>query len=221
MKPVIGVIGGIGSGKSLVAELLAQRGGHAVNADRLGHEAYEQPAIRAAVMARWGNEVLKPDGSVDRKQLAAIVFADPRERQALEEMVFPWIEKRLHEEIARGQANPAVGMIVLDAAILLEAGWSKECDKLVYVEAPRPLRLQRLAEARGWTEKEVHDREQAQLPLSEKRNRADAVLENCGSLEELNRQVEELLRRWGIDEEAKRKIAGDSLLRDATDDNKL
>jgi dephospho-CoA kinase len=202
---VIGLIGGIGSGKSEVAAAFARHGAVVVSGDLAGHEALRQPEIKEKVLHRWGRELLDENGEVRRKKMAGIVFHDAVERQALEAMVFPWIERTLREQIEATKREPRVPVIILDAAILLEAGWSTKCDKLVYVEAPRHLRLQRLAEARGWTEKEVHDREQAQLPLNEKRNRADAVLENSGSLEELNRQVEELFRRWGIDDDRSRK----------------
>jgi dephospho-CoA kinase len=202
---VIGLIGGMGSGKSEVAAAFARNGAVVVSGDRAGHEALRQPAIKEQVIRRWGGELLDGHGGIDRKKLAAIVFHNEGERKALEALVFPWIERCLGEQIEAAKRDLNTPLIILDAAILLEAGWNKECDRLVYVEAPRPLRLQRLAEARGWTEKEVQDREQAQLPLNEKRNRADAVLENSGSLEELNRQVEELLRRWGIDDEGSGK----------------
>jgi dephospho-CoA kinase len=97
-----------------------------------------------------------------------------------------------------------VPLIILDAAVMLEAGWNKECDRLLFVDAPAPLRLKRLAEGRGWTEKEVRNRQLAQMPLNEKRNRADAILENFDSLDELNRQVEEFFRRWGIEAQGKK-----------------
>jgi dephospho-CoA kinase len=202
---VIGLIGGMGSGKSEVAAAFARLGAVVVSCDRAGHEALLQPAIKEQVVRRWGRDLLDEKGNVERKKLAAIVFQDATERKALEAIVFPWIERSLREQIEAAKCEPGVPVIILDAAILLEAGWNKECDKLVYVEAPRPMRMRRLAEARGWSEKEVHDREQAQSPLTEKRNRADAVLENSGTLEELEHQLGDLLRRWRIGEEFKDK----------------
>ncbi|HEY1861209.1 MAG TPA: dephospho-CoA kinase [Gemmataceae bacterium] len=218
---VVGLIGGMGSGKSEAAAAFARHGALVVSGDRAGHEALRQAAIKEQIFRRWGRNLLDEKGEVNRKKLAGIVFRDPSERQKLEEIVFPWIERSLQEQIEAAKRNRKVSVIVLDAAILLEAGWSKKCDKLVFVDAPRSLRLRRLAEARGWNEKEVQDREQAQLPLNEKRNRADAVLGNSGSLEELNRQVEELFRRWGIDDDGKRKNDYDSSPPDAADDNNL
>ncbi|HXG11235.1 MAG TPA: dephospho-CoA kinase [Gemmataceae bacterium] len=196
-KPVVGLIGGIGSGKSRVAAEFARHGGRVVSGDQAGHEALRQPAIRDQVVRRWGPQVLDEQGEVDRRKLGAIVFADAKERRALEAMVFPWIERRLQEQVAEAVADPAVTLVVLDAAIMLEAGWNKLCDRLVYVHAPREVRLQRLAQQRGWTEKEVAARENAQLSLTEKRSRADYVVDNSGSPEDLARQVDDLLRRWG------------------------
>jgi dephospho-CoA kinase len=130
--------------------------------------------------------------------LAAIVFSREAERKALEALVFPWIERRLRLQIAQARADPAVPLVVLDAAIMLEAGWHDECDRLIYIDAPRELRLARLCEKRGWKAKEVEEREKAQWSLNDKRDRANDVLDNSGSLESLARQVDQLLRQWGI-----------------------
>jgi dephospho-CoA kinase len=197
-KPVICLVGGVGSGKSLVAAALVRRGGHGIAGDLLGHEALRQPDIREQVLARFGRSLLNDQGEIDRRRLGAIVFAEVSELRALEALVFPWIKRRIQEEIAKAQANPAIAFVVLDAAILLEAGWNQCCDRLVYVDTPRPARLRRLAEQRGWSEKEVQARESAQLPLIDKRNRADAVVDNTGPPEAIDRQVEVLLQQWGI-----------------------
>jgi dephospho-CoA kinase len=193
-KPVIGLIGGIGSGKSFVAAELVKHGGAIVSGDDAGHQALLQPDIKARVVERWGPGVLNDVGEVDRKKVGAIVFADPAERKALEALVFPFIGRRLREEIEKNRHDPAVRFVVLDAAIMLEAGWNKVCDRLVYVDSPRAVRLQRLVEQRGWTEKEVECREQAQMPLEEKRRRADVVIDNGRSPAETERQVQELVK---------------------------
>jgi dephospho-CoA kinase len=197
-KPIVGLIGGIGSGKSLVADVFRRRGAQVISGDQLGHEALRQAGIQAQVLQRWGIQVLDERGAVDRRRLGAIVFADARERQALEAIVFPWIERRIREEIAAGQADPHVALIVLDAAIMLEVGWNTVCDRLVFVDVPREERLHRLAEQRGWSAKEVQAREMAQMSLDEKKNRADYVVENTGSPEHLARQVDHLLQQWGL-----------------------
>jgi dephospho-CoA kinase len=197
-KPVIGLIGGIGSGKSQVAAAFAHHGARVIAGDQLAHAALRDPDIRAKVVARWGKHVLDDKGEIQRQRLAAIVFADSQERKALEAMTHPWIRQRIHAEMEAARNDPAVPLIVLDAAIMLEAGWNDVCNRLLYIEAPRDVRLERLARQRGWTAKEVDAREQAQLPLTEKAVRADHVLENSASLEHLNRQVNDLLHLWGL-----------------------
>jgi dephospho-CoA kinase len=187
----------MGSGKSTVAAEFIRRGGRLISGDQLGHEALRQPEVRDEVVRRWGREVLDPDGQVSRPKVAARVFANDAERRALEALVFPWIERRFQEEIARANADPDVAFIVLDAAIMLEAGWNNVCDSLVYIHAPRVLRLRRLAEQRGWNAKEVEARERAQLPLTVKVSRADFAIDNSGPPEQVAPQVEALLRRLG------------------------
>jgi dephospho-CoA kinase len=196
--PVIGLIGGIGSGKSRVAEALARHCAYVISGDQLGHEALRQPDIIAQVVQRFGPEVLDKQGNVNRRRLGARVFADPAERRALEELVFPWIERRFEEEVARARTDPKVKLVVFDAAILLEAGWNKRCDGVVYVHAPREVRLARLSRQRGWSAKEVAARENAQMSLTEKVTRADYVVDNSGPAEQLEPQMENLLRQWGI-----------------------
>jgi dephospho-CoA kinase len=201
-KPVIGLIGGIGSGKSTVAEAFARRGAKVIVGDALGHEALRQPEIRARLVERWGPGILDAAGQVDRRRVAGIVFAKtPRARdelQVLESLVFPWIERRAREEIAAARADGRTRLAVLDAAVMLEAGWNNVCDRLVYVHAPREARLRRLAAGRGWSPKEVEDRESAQRSLTEKATRADDAVDNSGSPGEVQRQVDDLLRRWGV-----------------------
>lgn len=195
-KSVLGIIGGIGSGKSQVAEELIRRGARVLSGDKFGHEALRQPSIRDAVVQRWGKAVLDENNEINRRQLAALVFADAAERHALEELVFPWIERRFHEEIAAAENDGRIALIALDAAVLLEAGWNKMCDWIVYVHAPRLLRLQRLAKQRGWSAKEVEAREHAQLSLTDKVTRADAVVDNSGTPVQLAQQVDALHPHW-------------------------
>jgi dephospho-CoA kinase len=194
----VGLIGGMGAGKSLVAAAFARRGARVISGDQLGHESLRQPPIKAALVQRWGPVILDEHGEVNRRRVGAIVFADADERRALESLVFPWIVRRFREEQQAAQTDPNVTLVVLDAAILLEAGWNTWCDWLVYVHAPREVRLQRLAEGRGWSAKEVVVRERAQMALTDKVSRADYALDNSGPPEETARQVDRLLGQWGI-----------------------
>lgn len=197
-KPVIGLIGGIGAGKSTAARCFALRGGVVIDGDALGHEALRQPEIVARVVGRWGEDVRKPDGSLDRRAIGRIVFADPAERNALEAAVFPYIGGRCRQEIARALADPAARFAVLDAAVMLEAGWNSSVDRIVYIDAPRDLRLARLAARSGWTADDLAAREAAQWPEGVKKARADAVVVNDGDAAQLQERVDQLLDSWNL-----------------------
>jgi dephospho-CoA kinase len=196
--PVIGVVGGVGSGKSSVAAQLARAGGIVIAGDKLGHEALRQPDIKKRVQERWGSRVLDDAGEIDRKQLGSIVFADGQERKALEAMTHPYIAQRIREEIENALKRPDTHLIVLDAALMLEAGWHGVCDHLVFVDSPREVRLQRLKERCGWKARDVDSRESAQMPLTDKKRHADAVVDNSAGLDRLAPQIDRLLIRWGL-----------------------
>jgi dephospho-CoA kinase len=198
-KPVLGLVGGIGAGKSTVADALVRHGGRVVAGDPLGHEALEQPDIRARVVEIWGERgILTSAGEVDRKKFGRIVFPSPVERSRLEHLVHPYIEKRIREEIDKASADPAVKFVILDAAIMLEAGWDGTCDKLIYVDAPRPVRLDRVQRQRHWTDHDLANREAVQMPPERKKERADVVVDNGGPVEATVAQVDELVKRWKL-----------------------
>jgi dephospho-CoA kinase len=198
MKPlVVGVLGGIGAGKSEVAATLAVRsGGRVIVADSLGHEALRVPEIRDALVARYGDSILQ-NGEIDRKRLAAIVFADKSDLAYLESLSHPYIRRRLDEE-ARLARLERLSLLIIDAALLLEAGWRSVCDRLVFVDAPPEVRLERLRSKRGWSVEDAQRREAAQLPLTRKRSVADHIIDNSSSHDALVRQVDDLLNRWGL-----------------------
>lgn len=193
---VIGIVGGVASGKSLVASQLAELGATPLDADRAGHEVLRLPHVETAARARWGADIFDAAGRIDRRRLAAIVFAPTeeaeRERRYLEQLTHPEIERRLAEQMEQARAAGAPAVVV-DAAVMLEAGWDAKCDLLVYVDAPRAQRLAR-ARGRGWSEAEFAARENAQQPLEAKRRRADLVIDNCGPPEQTRAQLERLWR---------------------------
>jgi dephospho-CoA kinase len=189
---VIGILGGVASGKSAVAGLLARLGAGLLDADRIAHDVLQTPEVEDAARRRWGPSVFGPDGRIDRTRLAAIVFADTasggREREYLEQLIHPRVGRRLEEEAERLEAS-GVAAAVLDVPLLLEVGWETFCDTLVFVDAPRPLRLARALE-RGWSKEDFTAREGAQESLDIKRSRADVVVENSGSLRQTEARVE-------------------------------
>lgn len=194
-KPVVGLIGAIGAGKSTAARCFAARGAAAIDADALGHEALRQPEIVAALVKMWGPRIVREDGALDRREIGRIVFADPNQRSALEAAVFPYINERTRQEISAAQANPVVAFVVLDAAVLLEAGWGDLVDALVYVDAPREVRLERLAARSGWDAAELDAREAAQWPAEAKKRHADVVLVNDAGAAEFQQKVDHAIER--------------------------
>lgn len=196
-KPILGLIGAIGAGKSMAALALAKRGGAIVDADKLGHVVLDEPEVRSRLVARWGDGILKEDGTVNRRAVGGVVFGNPEERKALEAVVFPRIHALEEEAYDRADADQAVGFIVLDAAVLLEAGRRAVCTKLLMIDAPRWLRLERVAARNGWDDAELARREAAQLPLDAKRAVADAVLVNDASPGELQTKIDAVLGDWG------------------------
>jgi dephospho-CoA kinase len=188
---IIGLIGGVASGKSAVGAALARRGAVVYNADEFGHAVLKEPAVRDELVERWGPGVLGGDGEISRPAVAKIVFArtndGEQQREYLEQVVHPGIRRRIEAAI---QALPemSVPAVVIDAALLLEAGWAAVCTSIVFVNAPREQRMAR-ARSRGWSDEEFSRREAAQLPIEEKRRRASYVLENSGTLAELDAAV--------------------------------
>jgi len=193
-KPIIGLCGGIGAGKSRVAREFERLGCLVVDSDRLNHETLCQPEILRTLRAWWGPQVVGPDGLPDRKRIAEIVFADPQQKRRLETLVHPLIVQRQTAIIDSVEGNPAVKAIVIDSPLLLEANLDRQCDAIVFVNADESQRLQRLWQERGWTAEEVRRRESWQIPLAEKRSRAHFVIDNDGPVERIHPQVAEILR---------------------------
>ena len=190
---LVGLTGGIGSGKSTVARMLAARGAVVLDADAFARDAVAAgtPGFRA-VVERFGAEVVGPQGELDRGALASIVFADDEARRDLEAIVHPEVRRRLLRGIeAHADADD---ILVIDSPLLVEAGQGGSVQLLVVVTAPEEAQLDRLATGRGMSERDVRARMAAQMPLEEKAAKADVVLDNGGDLLDLERQVERLWR---------------------------
>jgi dephospho-CoA kinase len=183
---------------------MTELGCTAVDADFVGHQILELPDIQQKLVQRFGPSVMQDDGNrtsagprVDRRALAAIVFADQEARRALEAIVHPMMRERFSQAI-RAALESGRGPVVLDAAILLEAGWHDLCDVVVFVDSPRSERVRRAAEHRGWSEPVLDSRERAQWPCEEKRRHADYVIRNDAGVDSLRREVEALWRALGL-----------------------
>jgi dephospho-CoA kinase len=185
---VVGVLGGIASGKSQVARLLAGSAGVVIDADKIAREVLESPAVRFDLLTTFGGRVFGPDGRPDREVLARTVFASPEARAKLEGFTHPAIRAKIRLDLQAAR-KAGVPLIVLDVPLLLENesghGLAAECDEIVFVDARDDLREARALTSRGWRPGEVARREATQMPLALKRARAGWVVENHGSVAEL------------------------------------
>lgn len=195
--PVVGLIGGVASGKSLVARQFAELGATVLDGDRAGHDVLQLAEVKQAIRARWGEQVFDREGNIVRAAVAKIVFQPDvtarRELDFLEQLTHPRIGEVLVRNLQQAREDASVPAIVLDAPVMLEAGWSDVCDKIVYVDATREQRLAR-ARQRGWSEEDFTRREGAQASLDAKRARADVVIDNSGTPENTQAQVEQFWR---------------------------
>jgi dephospho-CoA kinase len=195
---VLGVTGGIGSGKTTVARMLAESGARVLDADGIVRAMYAGGDVPRRIARRFGPGVLGEDGSVDRAALARAVFPDAAAREDLEAIVHPEVRRRVEAGIAELREAGYDGIVVVDAALLVEAAPPYPLDALLVVTASRETRLARL-EARGVPRDEAARRMAAQTSEAERTARADVVVVNDGSLEELARRVEAAIRELGRD----------------------
>ena len=198
---VLGVLGGIASGKSRVAELLAGPGGTVVDADRIAHEVLASEEVRGRIRERFGPDVFDADGELVRAELGRRVFASEADRKALEAWTHPRVRATISARIAEARAARRLP-IVLDVPLLLENdaehGLASLCDALVLVDSDPDERDRRARDRRGWAPGEVARREAHQIPLDEKRRRATHVLSNRTSERELEASAEALRRALGL-----------------------
>jgi dephospho-CoA kinase len=207
---LIGLTGNIASGKTEVAKMLADRGATLIDADVLAREAVrpETQALRD-IVKRWGSDVLKQDGSLDRQALRQIVFADQTELDALNRIVHPGVTRLRDREIARARER-GDQIVVCVIPLLFERNLVEEFDAIVLVDAPRPIRLERLVTSRGLDETDAMNMIAAQMPAELKRARADYVIENNQSLEDLERDVDALwssLQRDAVETESEARVS--------------
>lgn len=195
-KPIIGIAGGIGSGKSFIAQLFGQLGCFVINSDEQVTEAYRDRQVIETLRHWWGDETVLPDGQINRKLIASKVFNSIEERRRLEALIHPLVNAaRRRAMTAAATAFPKLIAFVWDTPLLFEASLNLQCDAVVFVDAPVALRLQRVQKARNWTEQELLSREISQWPLDKKREISDYVVSNTADAGSARSQVKDVLSR--------------------------
>jgi dephospho-CoA kinase len=188
----VGLTGGIASGKSTVSAMLRARGCNVLEMDPIGHELLNPgEAAYGEVLREFGREILDPNGAVDRGKLGAIVFADEPKRERLNAILHPLILDKVRKWFA-ARKRDHVDFAVVEAALIYEAGYDKELDRMVVCWS-RPEQQIRRLERRGLTREQAQARVEAQMPMDEKRKRADEVIDCSKSLEETSEQTEALI----------------------------
>ncbi|OGW55661.1 MAG: dephospho-CoA kinase [Nitrospirae bacterium RBG_19FT_COMBO_55_12] len=190
---IVGLTGGIASGKSLVAGIFKNLGAHIIDADRIVRELLE-PGQEAwkEVSGHFGNDIMTPDRRIDRGKLGRIVFSDPAKRAWLNQCLHPRVFEAYAAQVKRLSARTPDAIVVFDAALLMETGFHKKMDKTVLVYAHADQQLSRLMERDRFTPEQALARIESQMPLSEKSRHADHVIENTGTREEAERRAREV-----------------------------
>jgi len=192
MMKVIGLTGGIGSGKSTVSQYLQELGAIVLDADTVGHEAYKpNTETWREVVAAFGEQILTTDGEIDRRELGGVVFSDPEALARLNQIMHPRMYDMMKARIEEYRQQ-GVEVVVLEAAVLLEAGWTPLVDEVWVTVASVPAVVKRATERTGLPEEQIRARIQSQLSTEERVKHADVVINNDGSLDELKTKVEEL-----------------------------
>lgn len=192
---MVGILGGVGSGKSSVVRHVTGLQLQIVDADRIGHEVLLRRDIKSELRAAFGDAIFSGD-EIDRSHLAKLVFGDSEEhtsrRTTLNNIVHPAIRREIHHQI--DSASKDLDAVILDAALLLEGNWDAHCDWLIFVDTPQEIRVRRVVEHRGWTADELERRESSQTSVTVKRDRADFVVDNSGSLADSAQQMKRVLQ---------------------------
>lgn len=191
---MIGILGGIGSGKSSVIRGVQGWRFRIIDADRIGHDLLKMPSIIQRLEAAFGSTIVD-DGQIHRSRLAELVFADTQQSQQALETLNSILHPEIRTEILKQirSAGKDVDAVILDAALLLEGGWAEHCHHLIFIETPDRIRQQRVIQNRGWDHDELEQREARQMPVAEKKAKADFVVDNSGSLQMASSEMEAIL----------------------------
>ena len=189
--PIIGVTGGIGSGKSLVANILKENGCVVADADENTKVVLHRKEVQEQLVEWWGAKVLDDNGNVDRAFVASIVFNEENELNKLESLIHPLVRK-LQEETFNNAPKDAIGLVI-DAPLLMESGLDTLCDVIIFVDSPFETRLKRVVEHRSWNEEQLRKRGASQIGLDTKRSSADHIIINDGDIAHIEQQTRSVL----------------------------
>ena len=203
---LVGLTGGVATGKSTVSAMFAALGCLIIDADRLAREVVEpgQPA-HTQIVSAFGRGVLRPDGGIDRKALGAVVFADPAARKRLESITHPAIRARVRARLDELTATGFDGIVILDAPVMVESGDSRDVDRLVVVTADEPAQVARQQDRDGLGADDARRRIRSQMPLDEKARLADYLIDNSGELVATEARVREVHRALRQELDARRQ----------------
>jgi len=188
-SPLIGLLGGIGAGKSTAAACFVRLGCGLIDADRLAHEVLQKPEIVQSVVERFGSGILSDSGLVDRKKLATVAFSSQTALDALTGIIHPPVLARCEKMLEQFQRDPTLTGIVLDMPLLVEVGWDKRCDALVFIDCRRPLRSRRIGRQKQIDIEQQKKRENFQISLDKKKKMANFIIDNNSDESELAKQV--------------------------------
>jgi dephospho-CoA kinase len=191
-KPIIGILGGVGSGKSTVAAEFAKLGCAVIDADKTAHNLLNNRDLRKKAVARFGRGFLKRGGKIDRRKLAGIAFASAKNLAALNKIIHPLVLQQVRELIKKANGQRKVAAIVLDMPLLAEVGWQKRCDRLIFVKCRRQIRVKRAKKAGILNLEKLKFREKFQISLDKKKSIADNTIDNNSGFSALARQVTDI-----------------------------
>jgi dephospho-CoA kinase len=194
-KPIIGLTGTIGAGKTEVGKILADLGCAVISADALAHQILEEAPAKEFITNNFGPGVLDADGRVNRKKIGELVFSDAAKLRLLEGFIHPEVKRRQAVLIDGFQADSEKKAIVLDVPLLIESGLKHLCDWVILVDADREIRQKRVGQSRGWSKEELARREKFFYSICLKRSVADAIVYNNSTIEACRQQVETILSR--------------------------
>jgi dephospho-CoA kinase len=191
-KKIIGILGGIGCGKSTVAGFFGKLGCGVIDADKIAHEALEKPKIKKELQKLFGNGIIDIDGKIDHWKVAEIAFKSPAKVAQLNRITHPPVLAQIEQLIEEYNRQPRIKAIVLDVPLLAEIDWTKRCDKLIFVECDRKKRLQRPRKNGFFDEERIKIREKFQISLDRKKKIAEYIVDNNVDLTGVERQIAEI-----------------------------